>query len=358
MDDSAIVIKQLGFSDLKGKPNIHWAEEELRPAHGLGIYFLDFESLPWTAAIVASPRDHVLVSLPQNSVDLNDALENLGPHQASWISPFVTSLEIRKQFLKELKMHGLASKVFPQGFLPYDGDLIDAPPVGFNEKVRALNNLWFRSYLIPRTVEARTNFALAMRVFWEERGHFFLRRFEDHKLLSEDYADRFMGGDPHYEALLFRNIYLGSNGQLQSNPQIAILESFIEKFPDNPIDFSDASPNFNEWVLQIGYSMFPAISKREYVAMSQAERNVDKVNSLRSHIVRLLQWPVFIQGAIIGRSRAMERFSKGPQVPSGILPYDVIEEIDEFLRLMKEKFPSYWSNIWDDIWAPRTEESK
>jgi hypothetical protein len=188
-------------------------------------------------------------------------------------------------------------------------------------------------------------------VFWEERGEFFLRRYDDQELAKTDWSDRFMGDDSHPEALLFRNIHLGSNGHLKSSLQIAMLKTFIENSSGHRFAFSDTGPHFNDSVLHIGYAPLATMLTKEYVAMNQAERNVDMVNALRSHVVRILQWPVFIQGAINGRARAIERFSKGPQVPPCTLPFDAVEELDEFLDVMKEKFPSYWGSNWDDIWA-------
>ena len=341
---------ELQFSDFK-KTSLHWAEDELRSRDTLMLYFLDFEKLPWTAAIVAAPRNHVLVSVPRSSYDTAEIAVDAEPQQASWIQSFFIDKETRKKFKKELASHELTAQNIPYGLLAFDGDFLSPSSIAYNKKERPLNPLWFRTYLIPRTPDARTNLTQVLREYIAERGMFFVRPFDDEKLFNSDWQERFLGVDDHDEAVLFRNMYGGPESAKKDSIQIEMLEHILAEL-DNGIllDFLSMSPNLDDFSFQISYPYVFGNYPKDYDAMNRGQRHVDLVNALRAHLVRRLEWPVFIQSARAGRETAIERIKKGPKPPAGLLKFNAVEEMDLFLQSMQEKYPSYWQSSWDDVW--------
>lgn len=138
---------EIQFSELKKTP-LHWAENELRLSAGLALYFLDFEFLPWTAAVLVAPRNHVFSSAPRSSYAAGELSVDAGPQQVAWTQPFFIDKATPRKFRKELKLHGLTEQEIPYGLLSYDGELLGTP-MGFNKKERPLTSLWFRTFLIP-----------------------------------------------------------------------------------------------------------------------------------------------------------------------------------------------------------------
>ncbi len=348
-DQTKLSIYDLSFLEFS-KTKIHWAEDRLRLRDSLGLYFLDFELLPWTVAILASPIGWVFGSVPRSSYGAAEPAIDVGPCQMAWTQQFFLEKNTLSKFRKELRNHGLIDKNIPFGLLPYDGGLLNPSPVGFNVGERPLNELWFRTYLIPRAEYSRESIARALSCLWRERGRFFLRPFEDALLNEMDWESRFMGVDEHDEAILFRNFYGGPTSSRDQKKQIEKLENFLKNIEiGGNINFLSMSPNFDDFALLIDY--LPSMNFiSDYDAMNNNQRNVDIVNALRSRLVRKLGWPVFINSVRTARLRAIERFMKGPKPPPGLLPFDAIVEMDLFLKDAMEKYPSYWGRSWDDIW--------
>ncbi|MFZ6681714.1 hypothetical protein [Undibacterium sp. Tian12W] len=338
------------FKDLK-KSCIHWAEDELRSRDELMLYFLDFEKLPWTAAILAAPRNHVLSSAPRSSYEAAEVAVDIGLQQSSWTQSFFIDKETRIKFKKELSSHDLTERNIPYGLLPFDGGLLNPPHTGFNKKERPLIPLWFRTYLLPKTPEARENLTRVLHQYVAERGIFFVRPFDDEALASTDWQSRFLGCDEHEEAILFWNLYEGSESAQKEHIQLERLENVLAELEKGAsIDFTSMSPNFDDFSFQISYPYAAVNYLKDYDAMNRGQRNIDLVNALRAHLIRRLEWPVFIHSALVCRERAIERFKRGPKPPSGLLKFNAIEEIDLFLEAMKKKYPSYWQSSWDDVW--------
>ncbi|MFZ6712342.1 hypothetical protein [Undibacterium sp. TC9W] len=343
-------IKDIQFSDLK-RPQLHWAEEELRANDKLMLYFLDFEKLPWTAAILVAPGNHVLVSVPRSSYDTAEIAVDVGPQQASWTQSFFTDKQTRVKFKKELLSHGLTEQDIPHGLLAFDGGLLNPQSTGFNKKERPLNPLWFHSYLIPKTPDARANLTQVLHEYMAERGIFFVRPFDDEQLLNTDWQERFLGAHEHEEAILFRNMYGGAETARKDSMQIEMLENVLEDLDKGAsLDFLAMSPNSDDFSLQISYPYVFGNYPKDYDAMNRGQRHVDLVNALRAHLIRRLEWPVFIQAARACRAGAIDRLNKGPKPPLGLLRFEVIEELDFFLQTMRQKYPSYWQSSWDDVW--------
>ncbi|MES2041210.1 MAG: hypothetical protein V4495_25610 [Pseudomonadota bacterium] len=216
--------------------------------------------------------------------------------------------------------HELTAQNIPYGLLAFDGGLLSPSSIAYNKKERPLNPLWFRTYLIPRTPDARKNLTQVLREYIAERGIFFIKPFDDEKLLNTDWQERFLGGDEHEDAVLFRNMYGGAESAHKDSIQIAMLENvLVELEKGNPLDFLSTSPNLDDFSFQISYPYSVVNYLKDYDAMNRGQRHNDLVNALRAHLVRRLEWPVFIQSARAGRETAIERFKKRAEATSRIV---------------------------------------
>jgi len=348
-----IVGRTISWSDISGS-GPYWPEEKLRRSGEVAVHYLDFEFLPWTAALVAAPLDHVFASAPRSSGFLIEEAVDVGPLQARWTRQASRAGEL-KMFRKELRKAGIKEQQIREGSLPFEGDLESGNRLRFAKDLRPVSDFWFRAYLIPQEDSRKARLNQVLQNLAAERGEYFVRRFPDReleRLAASGWTYPYSSESATREAYLFHFLTGADSGPAGPAKErekhcIALLRNAIEDGEaGKPIDFASLTPAVDDlWEPSLA---FP--SPESHHAWPRSIRSADAISALRLRLIRLLGWPIFFYRTALHWEAANDRFRNGPKGAEP-LSFDPLQEMSEYLDGVRRNYPSYRSPPLEAAWS-------
>ena len=344
---------QLSWTDIDAlkRPN-----EMLRRDIGIGLYFLDCTTIPFSFAFMTAPRDYVFTSMPRTNRTTTTEAVDVGPVQASWTrDAMANSLPA---FLREFRSHQVKVSGLPEGLIPFqDSATGESLPQGSNTPL--LSDLHFRSFLIPRKDNSKATLSSVLQKVVDDRGVYGCKPFRDAEFerlcQSRDWWQYQLSGLPAtWETRAFVSFVLADD----SVPfrEVRVCEDAAIEFMTKALGDAEhgKTPRFEDLTPVISELWTPVLrfaTEDRLQTQGRAGRVAETISALRIQLIRMLGWPVFYWIVASYANVLARRVQLKPAIS---LPISFCPSVaaEAYVTEVRTRFSTYEQGVLDAVWKP------